>query len=378
MHRYILLLLVTVAFSAFSALAQDPNSPNPKALEALTKGDFPGAIRILDNDIANGKNLYQSYRFRSDVRRMVGDFRGALADVNKAIELRSTDGRLYETRAQLRMFTGADPKETAGDLDMAISNGVKHENVYEMRGMIRMHSGDYDGAIADYQTAIGMRPNFAKAHIGLSSVYKFKEDDAKATEVLENFLAGVENSNKKIGSVKGELAAIATVDVPQRVGKDVKVGQDTVIYKQETNDPGPMTPEAAQRMGDRLEQSKNTALAYINLAQLYEKQGQFPKAMETVEKGLARDPSDYFGIGVRGAIKIGLKDYSGAMADLDTAIRVIQRSADFYGRRGIAYMMLGKEAEAEADFAKFLELAPKGKERLEKLKNAALADKATQ
>jgi tetratricopeptide (TPR) repeat protein len=378
MFRYALLLLVTFALSAFTVFAQEPSSPNPKALEALTKGDFPGAIRLLDNDIAEGKNLFQSYRFRSDVRRMVGDFRGALADVNKAIELRPTEGRLYETRAQLRMFTGADPKETANDLDMAISNGVKHENVYEMRGMIRMHSGDYDSAIADYQTAINMRPNFAKAHIGLSSAYKFKEDDAKAMEVLENFLAGVENSTKKIGAVRGELAAIATVDIPQQVGKNVKVGQDTVIYKQETNDPGPMTPEAAQRMGARLEQSKNTALAYINLAQLYEKQGQFLRAMETVEKGLAMDRSDYFGIGIRGVIKIGLKDYSGALADLDAAIRVIQRSADFYGRRGIAYLMLGREAEAEADFAKFLELAPKGKDRLEKLKNAALAEKASQ
>jgi tetratricopeptide (TPR) repeat protein len=378
MHRYILLLLFTVAFSAFVVSAQDSNSPNPKALEALTKGDFSGAIRILDRDIADGKNLFQSYRFRSDLKRMTGNFPGALADLNKAIELKPAEGRLYESRAQLRMFTGADPKETAGDLDLAIANGVKHENVYEMRGMIRMHSGDFDGAIADYQTAINMRPNFAKAHIGLSSVYEFKQDDAKAIEVLEGFIAAVETSNKKVGPVKGELAAIATVDTPLRVGENVKVGQDAVIYKQETNDPGPMTPEAAQRMASRLEQTKNTAAAYINLAQLYEKQGHFAKAMETVEKGLAIDRSDYFGIGIRGTIRVGLKDYSGALADLDAAIRVIQRSADFYGRRGIAHLMLGREAEAEADFARFLEIAPKGKERLEKLKAAALSEKAGQ
>ena len=134
--------------------------------------------------------------------------------------------------------------------------------------------------------------------------------------------------------------------------------------------------EVAQRMGERLENKKNTAAAYINLAQMYEKRGLYSKALETVEKGLAIDRADFVGIGIRGTIKVGLKDYSGALEDLSHALSINQRIADFFLRRGIAYLMLDSNAEAESDFAKFLEIAPKGKERLEKTKNAALAEKA--
>ena len=368
-------LVVAVLLASLSVFGQGSNGPNPKALEALTKGDFPGAIKVLDKDIADDKNLFHSYKLRSDVKRMIGDFSGSLADASKAIEIKSDDGRLYESRAQLRMITGGNPKEIANDIDLAIANGVKHERVYEMRGMTRMHADDFEGAISDYQTALSLNPAFAKAYIGLSSAYKLKGDDAKSVETLETFISMVESSNKKVGAVKGDLAAVATVDIPLPQGRSGISGQDTVIYKQESAQQGPMTPEAAQRMSERLESRKNTAAAYINLAGAYESQGHYTKALETVEKGLAIDRSNYFGIGIRGTIKVGLKDYKGAIEDLNVPLRINQRMADFFLRRGIAYLMLEKNAEAESDFAKFLEIAPKGKERLEKLKNAALAEK---
>jgi tetratricopeptide (TPR) repeat protein len=368
-------LVSAVLFASISTFAQSASGPNPKALQALTRGDFPGAISVLDQDIADGKNLFESYRFRAEVKRMIGQFPGALADVNKAIEIKSDDGRLYQTRAELGMFTGGDQKAILKDLDLAISNGIKHEKVFGMRGMIRMTSGDSDGAIADYQTAISLNPDSAQSYVGLSSAYRSKGDNDKAIELLENFVSSAERSNKKVEAVKGEIAAVATVDTPLPSRRASIMGQDTVIYKEESTDNRAMTPEAAQQMGERLTNTKNTAAAYINLAQMYESRGQYEKALEKVEKGLAIDRTSYFGIGIRGTIRVGLKDYTRAIEDLSQALRINQRFADLFLRRGIAYLMLDRNAEAESDFAKFLEIVPKGQERLNQMKAAALAEK---
>ncbi len=58
------------------------------------------------------------------------------------------------------MIVSGDLTAVLGDLDMAIAYGVKHEKVYSLRGMIRTQTGDFRGAIADYQNALGLEARF--------------------------------------------------------------------------------------------------------------------------------------------------------------------------------------------------------------------------
>jgi tetratricopeptide (TPR) repeat protein len=301
---------------------------------------------------------------------MIGDFPGALNDINKAIEIKPDEGSFYETRFQLRMFTGKDNVEALKDLDFAIANGARHERIYNSRGMIRMMTNDVDGAIADYELVIGMNPSSPRGHLGLSSVYRAKGDTAKATQILEAYVLTLENSRKRIGTVKGEVSASTFVEVPLPESNGVKVGQETVIYKGPAVN-GPMTPERAQAMSDKLENTKNTAAVYIGLAQDYEKSGKFSLALETVEKGLVIDRFPH-GFGVRGTIKVRLRDYAGAIEDLSKGISGTPQSADFFLNRGIAFLMLDSTEAAETDFRTFLQLAPTAKDKLEQRKKEAL------
>ena len=63
--------------------------------------------------------------------------------------------------------------------------------------MIRTQTGDFGGVIADYQNALGLRPVFAQAYVGLAMVYIRKDDSEKAIQVLEDFTSQIENSGKK-------------------------------------------------------------------------------------------------------------------------------------------------------------------------------------
>jgi tetratricopeptide (TPR) repeat protein len=370
MTNKLILLLAAILCLVITSPSQE--GPSEKALKALTGGDFTGAIRVLDKDIAEGKNLYESYKMRAHVMRMTGNFNGAFADIGRALDIRSTEGQLYEMRAELRLFLGHDHSEILNDLNLAISNGIKHERIYDLRGMIRKMSGDIDGGIEDYETAIRLDPESPKPYVGLASAYSIKGDEPRSIKILEEFITSLESSDKRVKSVDGKVVATTSIEIPSLSSGPTKVGQDVVVTAGEAT--GPMSPEAARRMSAHLERSKNTAAAYINLAQLYQRAGQNPKALETVEKGIAIDRSNDHGIGVRGTIKVWLKDYRGAIADLNTGLSRTQRNADFFLHRGLANLALGKEADAEKDFEKFLTLAPKGRDRLEKLRAEMVAN----
>ena len=362
-----LIFIALLSLFSLNLFGQTQQSPNKQAFELMSRGDFPGAIAVLDRDIAKNKNLYESYKLRGAIRRMTGDFAGAFGDYDKALALKADDAALYEVRASLRMILRQDFNLILKDLDAAIAYGKKHEKVYTQRAAIRFQARDEAGAIEDYQTAIGLRPDSAAAYNGLSSIYAIRKDDAKAVSILEDFVNAYESSGKKIVAPKREITATSTVDLPSLSDKNMQVGESTVMFKSEAFSTGTMpTPEQMEEMTDKLEQSKNTALIYSNLAQLYEKQKNYDKAMATVEKGLQIDPTDYYAYETRGKIRIGTGDYNGAVADLSKSIQMMPSMGSKYLDRGIAYLMLGKNAEAQSDFDKFLQMFPRGKENMNK------------
>jgi tetratricopeptide (TPR) repeat protein len=365
MNKLILILLLSLC--SLNLIGQTPPQPSKQAFDLMSSGDFSGAIAVLDRDIAKNKNLFESYKLRGAIRRMTGDFAGAFGDYDKALALKIDDADLYQDRASLRMILQQDFGLILKDLDAAITYGKKHEKVYSQRAMIRRQAGDEAGAIEDYQAAIGLRPDYASAFVGLSSIYAIRKDEDKAISILEDFITTFENSGKKLVNHRGEIAATSSVNLPMLSDKNVQIGESTVIFKGEPFSTSTMpTPEQMEKMAEKMEQSKNTALAYINLAQHYEKRKNYDKAMMTVEKGLRLDPTDFFGYETRGKIKIGNGDFSGAIVDLSKSIQIMPNIGNKYLDRGIAYLMLGKNTEAQADFDKFLQMFPKGKENMEK------------
>ena len=227
-----LILIVLLSLCSLSLLGQNPPSqPDKKALDLMSRGDFPGAIAVLDGDIAKSKNLFESYKLRGAIRRMTGDFAGAFGDYDKALVLKADDADLYQQRASLRMILQQDFSLILKDLDAAITYGKKHEKVYSLRAMIRHQAGDEAGAIEDYQAAIGLRPDYASAFNGLSSIYAIRKDDGKAISILENFINAFENSGKKLVNPRGEITATSSVNLPMLSDKNVQVGESTVIFK---------------------------------------------------------------------------------------------------------------------------------------------------
>jgi tetratricopeptide (TPR) repeat protein len=90
--------------------------------------------------------------------------------------------------------------------------------------------------------------------------------------------------------------------------------------------------------------------------------------LKGLEEATIKDPDVFFNIGVT---FINANRPEDAIVYFGKAIALDAAYADGYFRRGLAYVQLGKNAEAKADLSKFLELKPEGAE-------ADLARKAVQ
>ncbi len=167
------LLFITLFITCFSLVitAQNGEKQIQKASEMLSEGNIKGAIAVLDKAVKNNEGSFEVYRMRGSLHGMIGNLQGEFDDLSKAIELKSTDGDLYERRAQVRMFLRHDPSLILGDLDSAIANGRKVEKVYALRANFRRANRDIEGALSDFQTAVGLNPDSASAIVGCWGLY---------------------------------------------------------------------------------------------------------------------------------------------------------------------------------------------------------------
>lgn len=131
-------------------------------------------------------------------------------------------------------------------------------------------------------------------------------------------------------------------------------------YHGEGNDP--KTVEALKKAAELDPSDTDSRLL---LASLLVEQGQVDEGktiLESLPAGSVKDPAIYVNLGI---VFMNKKKPEDASAYLTKAVELDPTQADSYYYRGLAYVQAKKNAEAKADFKKYLELAPNGPEAKE-------------
>jgi tetratricopeptide (TPR) repeat protein len=81
--------------------------------------------------------------------------------------------------------------------------------------------------------------------------------------------------------------------------------------------------EAIQKFESSLQANKRNAAAYLSLGLLYEKDGEFDKAMEVYERALKADPNFWF---AANNLAFLLSEFSAEKTDLDRALGLSQKA----------------------------------------------------
>jgi len=144
---------------------------------------YSSALRVLPHPWA--------YNNRGIARAEQKDLAGALADYDRAIELKPDYATAYNNRGLAR----AEQKDLAGalaDYDRAIElfpDGPEKATAYNNRGAARAEQKDLAGALADYDRAIELDPQDATAYNNRADVYLELKDWESARSDYERRVA---------------------------------------------------------------------------------------------------------------------------------------------------------------------------------------------
>lgn len=121
-----------------------------------------------------------AYRGRSYVLRSLGDRAGALASINKAMEIAPSKTSYFGNRADIHFFIG-EYEKAAADYAEFLAAYPKAPFGHQRRGVCLQNLGDLRGAIGEYERTIELDPRNLIAYNNLAWI-KATSPDAKLRE----------------------------------------------------------------------------------------------------------------------------------------------------------------------------------------------------
>jgi tetratricopeptide (TPR) repeat protein len=158
------------------------------AKQKYEKGDYQGALADLNRVIQLDPNYAKPYHSRSTVKILgFKDYQGALVDLNRAISIDPNFAKAYASRGGLKMIKLQDSKGALADLNRATHLDPNDIDAYNNRSLLRYHSlKDRSGGIADLQKVaelLQQRGNQKEAQRVMGIVKQWQLETKKAVSV---------------------------------------------------------------------------------------------------------------------------------------------------------------------------------------------------
>ena len=171
------------------------------------QGDYVGAIADYDKAIQLKPDYAEAYNNRGLAKHELGEHTRALVDFDKAIQLKPGLSVAYNNRALVNQALG-ELHSAIADYDEAIQLNDNDAVVYKNRGVAKDKLGEHEAALADYDKAIQLKPDYAEAYNNRGFMkYELKDyfaalaDYDKAIQLKPDF----PNSYNNRGLVKTDL-----------------------------------------------------------------------------------------------------------------------------------------------------------------------------
>ena len=249
------------------------------------QGDYVGAIADYDKAIQLKPDYAEAYNNRGLAKHELGKHEAALADFDKAIQLKPGLSVAYNNQGLAKQALGK-LHAAITDFDKAIQLKDDDVVVYNNRGLAKDKLGEYEAALADFETAIQLKPDYVDAY-----------------------------NNR--GYVKGKLgdhfAALADYD------------------------------KAIQLKPDYVDAYNNRGFVKYEL-------GDHFAALADYDKAIQLKPDFPTVYNNRGLVKTNLDQHFAAIVDYNIAIQLKPDYADAHFNRGVSYLKLGLSRETIQDF----------------------------
>lgn len=179
-----------------------------RASEARRQGDLPGALAALDRAVELDPTHAPALSQRAMVRYELGDLSGALADRELVVELLPHSARAWSALGCVRDIAG-DPAGGFVAADRALQLDTRHAYAWQNRARARLHLGDLEGAAQDVEKALELDPRNGWAWHTRAAVRLAQDDLAGAEADLSQALrwAGNPEPSPGLDALAAEVAA---------------------------------------------------------------------------------------------------------------------------------------------------------------------------
>ncbi|WP_048920848.1 tetratricopeptide repeat protein [Rufibacter radiotolerans] len=142
-----LLILFTLALGQVSA--QAIASLSKRAIESFHDGDYKQAIQDYTKVLEVNPKDYLAYQLRGEAKSNLGEDKAAILDFDAALQLNPALASAYTLRGNSKAYIGND-KGAIEDYDLALKYNPKDIILYFYRATSKFNLKDYKGTIEDY------------------------------------------------------------------------------------------------------------------------------------------------------------------------------------------------------------------------------------
>ncbi|HTB62159.1 MAG TPA: tetratricopeptide repeat protein, partial [Opitutales bacterium] len=289
-----------------------------------------------------------------------GDFDGALAEYDHALELEPQNAEVFVNRGAAKDihqdFTGA-----LADFNHALEINPQYADAYAYRAVAENGLKDYAHATADNSHALELDPFNFNACLNLAISKNNNQDYAGAIDLYNraiaidstNPTAYIDRAEAKI-SAKDNAGAMA--DFAHALELDP---HDANILKARANARMQNDPAGSiVDFNEYLKTNPNDATAYAHRAGAKYNQGDYAGAMADYSAALDLDPKVASTWEWRGKSHAALDEYPAAVADYNHALELEPKNSPIISERAIAEQDSGNTTAALADYDQFIQQKP--------------------
>ena len=173
----------------------DNGKMNMDMAKLKEKGNWGDELIVKISDPAKPLSTAKEYNLRSLDKSKAKDYKGALDDLNKAIEMEPT-GQYYYNRAYTKSMM-EDYKGSIEDFNKTIELQYRLASAYYERGYCKDKLNDFEGTIADYTSAINTKANYLDAYNNRAFTYY---NHKKYDEALKDYNKVIELDPKYVSA----------------------------------------------------------------------------------------------------------------------------------------------------------------------------------
>ena len=357
-------MMLLACFNSLEAQnVKRPESYNyQRGLEAMQEEKFDEAIDYFNKDIQeNPKNGY-SYSWIAHIRLAKEEYGKALTASDLAIKnLPKKDPEYvifgYSTRAECYLCLG-DTVKALADYATAIKVKPDEPKLYDNRAQIYFEQGKYELSDQDYRKMIEMQPGDVKGYMGLgrNALRQHRPDDAISqfnyvVKLDESYSSGY--SFRAEAELEKELWNEATTDL--LAAMKCQWDQKAVLHMSELKDPA-FTLMVSKLKIQAAKETNESTWPYL-AAMMYVQNKDYKKALELYKEANHKDASPviyrrisdcYFELG----------EYDEALNNVNQAINMDSTDLSNIAKKANIYYEMGNAKAAISEWDKVLTLQP--------------------